>query len=626
MGNESVTPTIPLRRRSIILFAVLLVAAFLRLYHFGDWLHFEVDQSRDAKVIVQAIDGGIGELPLLGPRAGGTFLRLGPGFYYLQYASALVFGMTPQGIAMGIALLSVASVAVFFVFVRRIFDGRLALGLSALFAVSEFFVVYGRFAWNPNPLPFFLLAGFYAFLRSVDGAERRPGRWFVLSVALLGFATHLHFLAFVSVPVIVIAFLGLRRPRFSWRAWAGAFTVMAVMYLPVVLNDIATGGANTQEFFQAVTGKSNKEGRTFVEEAYQDAANQAILSWTVLTGFEWAELPGLDAVGPWWRYDVKCDGGCRAHLVSGTIAGALWAAGLIVFLGELWKRFWSGSLVRAKRRTAPDQDDRDGRRSDALLLLFIWFAACSLLFLPLAFDFSPRFFLLIAPFPFVFLGLVLERFISGCRAGRRAASALALVVLFAFVASNLYFLRERFSQTARSFSENVRIPSDRILKERARVPLGLEQRVVDWMRSYQDRDGWPVYFYSEAEYRRAMRYVIESEGVTRVDVQRFYNGPVYAHGHYFVVLRSKSDLEDGLRKFREKFDVTETVPFGSLTGFVLVPRPESVTSTEQVFRDAAGKPSPSSVPERYTWRQWWDTRTQSVGDALDDDEAAATEE
>ena len=79
----------------IAFLAVLFLGAFLRFYHFADWLHFELDQSRDAKVIDLAIKEGPGALPLLGPKAAGSFLRLGPAFYYFKYLSALAFGNTP---------------------------------------------------------------------------------------------------------------------------------------------------------------------------------------------------------------------------------------------------------------------------------------------------------------------------------------------------------------------------------------------------------------------------------------------------------------------------------------------------------------------------------------------------
>src|SRR3989344_3840076 len=151
-------------KQLVIVGLVLLVGLgfFLRTYHFSDWLHFELDQARDARVIDTALHGSALDLPLLGPKAGGTFLRLAPGFYYLQYVSTLIFGGDPTGMAMFVLIFSTASIVIFYVFLRRYFGVRLALGLTALFAVSAYFVMYGRFAWNPNMLPFFVLFGFYA--------------------------------------------------------------------------------------------------------------------------------------------------------------------------------------------------------------------------------------------------------------------------------------------------------------------------------------------------------------------------------------------------------------------------------------------------------------------------------
>jgi 4-amino-4-deoxy-L-arabinose transferase-like glycosyltransferase len=182
------------------LILILTLGLFFRAYHFSDWLHFELDQARDARVIDHALEGGMGELPLLGPKAGGTFFRLGPAYYYLQYVSALVFGGTPAGMAIIVLLTSVASIGIFFMLVRRLFPDWLALLITLAFSVSEYFIMYGRFAWNPNMLPFFILLGMYALLRSVGGSERNPGRWFLVSIFAFGVATELHFLAFLAVP------------------------------------------------------------------------------------------------------------------------------------------------------------------------------------------------------------------------------------------------------------------------------------------------------------------------------------------------------------------------------------------------------------------------------------------
>jgi 4-amino-4-deoxy-L-arabinose transferase-like glycosyltransferase len=151
-----------------LLFVIIGFGWFLRAYHFSDWLHFELDQARDARIVDDGLRGDFWDLPLLGPKAGGTTLRLPPMFYYLEYLSARLFGGTPAGMATLSMLLSVAMLPVFFLLVRRYFSLSLSLSLTFLVAVSEFFVMYGRFAWNPNLLPFFVLFGWYSLLRAVD--------------------------------------------------------------------------------------------------------------------------------------------------------------------------------------------------------------------------------------------------------------------------------------------------------------------------------------------------------------------------------------------------------------------------------------------------------------------------
>src|SRR5450759_1909390 len=84
---------------AVALFIIIAAAFFVRTYKFDDWLYFKMDQSRDALLIKNIVDNGPGYLPLLGARAGAVklkhgFLRLGPIFYYFQYASVMIFHST----------------------------------------------------------------------------------------------------------------------------------------------------------------------------------------------------------------------------------------------------------------------------------------------------------------------------------------------------------------------------------------------------------------------------------------------------------------------------------------------------------------------------------------------------
>lgn len=46
--------------KMLVFFAVIVVAIFLRVYHFSDWLFFKMDQARDASTIKQAYELGPG--------------------------------------------------------------------------------------------------------------------------------------------------------------------------------------------------------------------------------------------------------------------------------------------------------------------------------------------------------------------------------------------------------------------------------------------------------------------------------------------------------------------------------------------------------------------------------------
>ncbi|MBP9751331.1 MAG: glycosyltransferase family 39 protein [Candidatus Moranbacteria bacterium] len=577
-------------RPILILIAILAFGGFLRLYHFSDWLHFELDQARDARVIDEALSGGPGELTLLGMKAGGTSLRLGPGFYYLEYLSGLVFGATPQGIAMIIPILSVASIGVFYLFARRFFGVSVSLALALLFSVSEYLVMYGRFAWNPNPLPFFSLLGFYALLRSVSPDERRPGRWFVLSAFSIGLATHLHFLAFLSLPVVAAIFLLVRRPRFSSKAWAAAFAAFIVFYVPVVLNEIETGGANSRAFLSAITEKSSKTTRTAPEKLIRNITEHGLGYLTILTGIEDGGFADVDLRRE-GVFRIECDARCQDGKVVGSVSMAAFALSLISAF-YLWFRI------------------RDRRQSDVLLLSGIWFLVVFSVLFPLAYGFSPRFFLAAAPIPFLLLGFLLE----GARAvfpGRKSVMWVGAAILAIFVALNVFGVAERFRQSSLALTEAVDTPADRILKEKIRVPLEQQMKIVDYLKTRSDERGWPVYMHSEPEHRRALKYLLERRGVENAG---FGLTGIYEEGIYVLILRSKSDLYDGMKKYLEKYDVVEKHSFGTLTMIEFRPKETSIEAKRQVFvPQGKVQDNPTALP-RYTWREWWERKNDPGND------------
>jgi hypothetical protein len=91
-----------------------------------------------------------------------------------------------------------------------------------------------------------------------------------------------------------------------------------------------------------------------------------------------------------------------------------------------------------------------------------------------------------------------------------------------------------------------------------------------------------------------------------------YDG-IYRQGVYYLVLRTQSDLEDALKKYRVSYDVDGTTHFGTLVTIELVPKPAAIAGERQDF--SSPKPSDSLAPPRYTWNEYF---TRTVGKAESD--------
>jgi hypothetical protein len=576
----------------IVLAAIIALGIFLRSYHFGDWLHFELDQSRDAKVIDLAVKGGPMALPLLGPKAAGSFLRLGPAFYYFKYISALVFGNTPSGIAVVIMLFGILAVPAFYLLVRRYFSKWISIALLLIFSTSLFLVMYSRFSWNPNALPLFTILTAYSLLRAVDREEKKKGLWLLLAAFSISVATQLHFLAYVSFPVITAAFLIIKRPKIKWQYWLGALGIILLMNAPVILNEIKTGGKNFAEFKDVIIGRTGKESnKTLIEKLSKDYTENSLGYFLILSSQN-GELPGLDQ-NP--VFNIKCDGGCRANLPLGVVSLVIFSAGIILL---------AKNLVLEK----------ETKKKDFLMLMALWFVVAFGLFIPLSFDISPRFWLLVSVMPFIFLGFIFE--FSRKILPKKIALFVMFLIAFAFTASNLYETWKRFNELKQAPYENVKVSADRILKEGHRVTLEQQYMVIDYMESFYKENKYPIYLNSDPFYRRSLLFHLDMKNIPRDDFRNVTSSKkVYANGNYFLVYPTDSNLDKDMSNYLGSYDFVSKKQFGTLTVIQLAPKPEAITATQQEFGPKGNPKSAPGVPERYTWEQIFNSAEKEGGDS-----------
>lgn len=565
-----------------ILLTIFLLGAFLRAYHFGDWLHFELDQSRDYKIIDLAIKEGPANLPLLGPKAAGTFLRLGPAFYYFGYLSALVFGNTPEGAAVFVSLLGILSILPAYLLFKRYFDEKISLSLVFLFSVSLYLVMYSRFSWNPNPLPFFALLTFYALLRSVDREERRKGLWLLVCSLALGLATQMHFLAFVAIPAIVFLFLVYKRPRINWKYWVGSILIISFLYLPAIINDLETGGDNIGQFLKVAEGKSAKSDHDLIEKTIKSYNENSLGYATVLFGVENRDLPRV-VFEKERLFSFICDNSCKNELAMGIFSLLFFTLGAVLLIISIKK-------------------EKDRKKRDFLVLAAIWFFVVLGLYIPISYDISPRFFLLVAVIPFIWLGLVF-RFLETTIKNKRISVAVIFLLVLVIAGSNLQKIKQRFWQLENAPKESFKVETDKILKEKTRVTLVQQREIISYILDIQKNNSYPVYLNSDPEYRRSFLFFLDQNNIPRDDFRNATNaGKVYEHGNYFLIYPTLSNWQKDLDKYLPNFNLVSRKAFGTLTLFELSPKPEAINALEQDFTPQKSSGS-SGVPMRYKWEE-----------------------
>lgn len=578
------------------LLVIIVVGAFLRLYHFEDWMHYQLDQARDFRVVHAAMEYGPGELPLQGPRAAGSFLRLGPWLYYMEYMSALVFGDTPAGSVAIIALLNIVAIGLFFALTRRFFGPRLSLGLSAIFATSLFLVSYSRFGWNPNLLTPFTLLFVYALLRTSDTEDVRRGWWLVLAAAAMAFLMSLHFVAFVTMPLVAVLYLLWTRTTIAWRYWACAVAIFVVLNVPLIINDVKTGGDNAKAFAETLLARggvddSDEEGEekdtakhTLLEKAVTNTSLHVQYYWMIATGDQMAGMPTLSGT------DIRCDYDCRQGFVRGVVA--------LGFLGVAFVALWQ--FYRHAAAT---------RERDFLRMVVLWAGVVFAFFVPLAYDLAPRFFLLVAPVAILAVGFVA----SGVRLWLpRGGYGVGVALILLCVVGNVFFTWRYFGELRAASVDPMAqiVHRDRVLKERVRVTFGQMMAIADWIERKHVDNGEAVFIHAQPEYKRALWERIDVRGIPR-DPIALDLSPLYRKGNYFVIIRAQSDQEAFLAKFMPGLTIVEQKSFGTLTAYYLRAKPEAVTADEKIFVPSQRDPVFSlGVQVRYLWRQVGETRKE----------------
>jgi 4-amino-4-deoxy-L-arabinose transferase-like glycosyltransferase len=541
--------------------AVVALAVFLRVWHFHDWLFFKMDQARDAFLTQQVFEKGIGWLPLLGPKAGGTHLNLGPVFYYFQYiAVALFHSVSPSTMAYPDLFFSILSIPLAYFLFKKYFDRNWSLILASAYALCFLAIEYSRFSWNPNALPFFNLLFFYSLLNVFDEKVKYRLRWAAVAGLSFAVSTQLHFLSFLTLPLITLIFLWFERKGIrkylDWKKVALFLLMVMVLYAPVAANEIYTHGANSREFVAAIHSKASNHA------LWENISRDFIYfgqNWLViLTGYIGKNKYVLPAVLTWILFIFPA-----------------------LFLNLKFYR-----------------KEKDAVKKKFLLLTFCWFVVYFLAYIPIAYDTRPRFFLPMIILPFMFAGYISQYFLNLTKPKKIIWSGLAFAIPLVIILTNLLGTYQWFKEIKSSQKQGVYPKRTIILKARDGIVLWHLENAAKYIR--QDCKEGRVYYFSTNEYKRPVEYLLGLQGAKAATLDSLYLGQkdcVYA----VVLTRSaKGKLSSGIT---DKFDEGNFKKFGALTVIKLSAKDDFVGQP----LGYTNKPLPEAPLEskRVYWKDVW---------------------
>lgn len=241
-----------------LLVFILLLGAFLRLYRIDGYMTFLGDEGRDALVWLRMVRNG--KFTLIGPQTSIGNMYLGPLYYYLMLPFYLLFGLSPLGPSVGVALLGVATIFLIWKIGQQWFGEIAGLTAALLYAISPVVITYSHSSWNPNIMPFFALLTIWGIWQFWD---KNKFIWLPAIGITLSFCLQSHYLGLLLIPVVGL-FWGVRgfgefrgkdkKDKGNRGFWGySAFYLLLLLFLtlvPLVWFDLRHNFINTKAFYQ----------------------------------------------------------------------------------------------------------------------------------------------------------------------------------------------------------------------------------------------------------------------------------------------------------------------------------------------------------------------------------------
>lgn len=218
----------------IVLTLIVAFGAFLRFYLLGTRMHFDIDEATHTETVygIWTNQHFIAKGP---PTSNGIGLYHGAFYYYLLLPVAVLWKGNPLALGAFCALLS--TMAVYFLGRAMEVNYGKIFGLTSalLLAVSYETVLYGRWIWNPNIVPFFMALSLFALAK----VNQKKANYLILFAFSVSAITQLHVGGFIFVPIFLILIPFLFKLLKNKKIWFFSIVAFLVPWLPTIYYEFA---------------------------------------------------------------------------------------------------------------------------------------------------------------------------------------------------------------------------------------------------------------------------------------------------------------------------------------------------------------------------------------------------
>lgn len=226
-------------KQVLLLGLILVFGLALRTYRLDELMPFIGDQGW---YYISARDMLLGrEFPLVGITSSHTWLHQGALWTYILAVIFKLFNFNPVAPSYFIALLGTVTIALVYKLAKEMFDERIALVSSFIFATSPLTVLDSRFAYHTSPIPFFTALFLLSIHRWINGNIR----YFPLTLFFLGVLYNLEIATFslAGIVLLILIYGFLRKQKwvlklFSRKIAALSFIGFIIPMIPMLLYDI----------------------------------------------------------------------------------------------------------------------------------------------------------------------------------------------------------------------------------------------------------------------------------------------------------------------------------------------------------------------------------------------------